>query len=278
MNLHNMKLPAQLEELARWLAEDGHEEDALDSYLTGHNPNPVFRAAPIAPAAPPKSSLYDFDFAPMTAPDITIPQRFELPEYTEKKTDSVSSGVKNRKGLRVLTKVGCGVVASLLVFVLALITLPRLFGVGMFVQHDDNMLPRFAAGTISVYRQRPFEEIPNNADIVFATSETYMQSRVIRRDSVQGMFITQCLNAQQSSAFVYHLNVRGQILFGIPLLGYVVQWLLPVLNQAIAAAALFALLAVLILLDRKLKKPAEPKDAAANEILDDNFFATLGMA
>lgn len=274
MNLHSMKLPAQLEELARWLAEDGHEEDALNCYLIGQ-PS-AFRSTPSAPAAPAKPSLYDF--SAVAAPDITIPQRFELPEYAEKKTDSVSSDVKNRKTLRILMKVGCGVVASLLVFVLALVALPRLFDVGLFVQHDDNMLPRFAAGTISVYRPRLFEEIPNNADIVFATRETYMQSRVIRRDDAQRMFITQCINAQQSATFVYHLNVRGQILFGIPLLGYVVQWLLPPLSQAIAAVALLALLVLFILLDRKLKKPAKPKHVTDDDVLDDNFFATLGVA
>jgi len=275
MNLHSMKLPDQMEDLVRWLVDDGYEEDALDNYLTGHNPS--FCPAPTPPKKP---SLYDFDFTPATAlpsPDIT-PQRFELLDYTEKKTLSDSSGVKNRKGLRVLTKIASGFVASMLLFVLALIALPRLFGVGLFVQHDENMLPRFRVGTIAVYRETAFEDIPMNADIVFATSETYVQSRVIRRDNAQRMFLTQGINEQLPNSFVYHANVRGQILFGIPWLGYVVQWLLPTLNQVVAAAALIALLAVLLLLDRKLKNPVVAKATEVDEILDDNFFATLGLA
>jgi|GEM_PF-3316094 len=279
MNLHSMKLPDQLEDIARWFAEDGHEEDALHSDLTGHQP--AFAAAVAAPAPMP-SSLYDFDFSAAAPPaQDSEPQRFALVEESTEPSPPPSSSArsaKERNSNRTLIKIACGVVASLLVFVLAVMALPPLFGVGLFVQHDENMLPRFNVGTVAVYRPRAFEDIPINADIVFATSEAYVQSRVIRRNDVQNLFIAQGISSREPATFVYYANVRGQTLFGIPMLGYVVQWLLPTLNQVIIAAALAALLAMLIILSRKRPKPAAPKAAEVEDILDDSFFAMLGIA
>jgi len=269
MNLLNMKLPAQLEELARWLAEDGEEEDALESYLST-------RGSILCATVPAAATPISHNFAP--PPPHSTPQRFEVIAPAEKKTDLSLCTPKSRKGLRTLVRAACGVVASLLVLAIALITLPRLFGVEWFVQYNNNMQPRFAHGAVVVYRNTPFADIPLNADIVFVNDNTLVLSRVVGRNSTQQIFTTRDLANSHDNPLVFADSVRGQVLFGIPVLGYAIHHLHSTTVQLIVAGVLFMLGIALFMLGRKMKHSAAKEIAELDDILSDDFFANLNLA
>jgi len=167
---------------------------------------------------------------------------------------------KTTRNLNIITSV---FIVCLLAMALVVFALPRVFGIELYTVLSDTMHPDFSAGSVVVVRPQVFESIEVGDDISFVMRDNIVAThRVAGRDPNARTFATQSAVDGEPNTLVHYENVIGAVWFGIPLLGYAINWLEPTVHKVIAVIVVGALWLVLFLLGRALAKPKNEPEIA----------------
>jgi len=297
LKLRLLPLPSELEALARWFAEDGAAEDECNYLLACSNL--IYMPAPIQDL--PQLSTIAISASPAWVPPLIEPQAhdhdlpqpeeeseqlFEPPtdfaeaeeEPAEEATEEIPSeeteedvavDTKGKKIIHVICKIMSSIIIALMVLAILVFLLPRFFGIELRAVLTASMEPVHNVGSVVVIRSTPFEDIQINNDITFYANrarETVVTHRVVARNSAARTLTTRGLTNQVDDAPVHAEYVIGVVWFSVPLVGYAIIWLEPLMHKVIAAIVIVAIWLVLFMVERAVSAAKKEKQLDTNTI------------
>jgi len=155
---------------------------------------------------------------------------------------------------------------ALLILAIALVAVPKLFGVDFRAIVSGSMTPEIPVGSLVVIVPAEAEDIKVGDDISFVTAgEKVVTHRVVKIDREKNEFTTWGIanDPTAKDAPSKYENILGVVRLHIPVLGRVFSWFAPLSNKIIAITVIVAiyLLSAIVGLWTKNKKEADPVHA-----------------
>jgi len=278
MELLQPGLPEQLECVVRWIADDGRAEDELHYHLQQHASDGADSCAlpPFVPPMhqPPHQSFHTIcdsllnpaeeksfnaicdsllDSVEETLECVGQPKRKKASEIFQRNIFKAPEG-SNRQTMRIISKSISTIVIVLMALGIAAFILPQVFGMELLAVVTPSMTPVHPVGSVVAVRPTPFDEIDIGDDITFIVSDnTLVTHRVVDIDPVTETFVTQGLTNNRPDDPVAYDNVRGVVLFSVPVVGRIFIWLEPTANKILVAAVIVAIWLVLLSVEKHLQ-------------------------
>ena len=150
----------------------------------------------------------------------------------------------------------------------------RLLGYQCYTVISGSMQPKYMVGDLLYVKAVAFEDIQVGDDITFMLNEDKLLAthRIIAMDSERGYVQTKGLHNDNPDAPVHYKNIVGKVVFSLPALGYVSDWVMgtPGKYISISLGVLFVVALFIPDIIRKKKITAEPADTPSDKPAEDN--------
>ncbi len=143
-------------------------------------------------------------------------------------------------------------VIVILVICIVLVLVPKLFGVHFFVVTSGSMEPDLPVGSIVVVVPTEYEDIQIGDDISFVRDKqlTVVTHRVIEKNDAEKELTTQGIANNVPDLPTIYENVVGVVIFNLPFVGNILQWIETLQGKIIAITVILALLIISLLIGK----------------------------
>ena len=165
------------------------------------------------------------------------------------------------------------IVVLFVVIAVALMGL-RIFGLTPYSVLTGSMTGVYNEGDLIYVKKVTLDELKVGDDITFMLNEDKLLAthRIIAIDSERGYVQTKGLHNDNPDAPVHYKNIVGKVVFSLPALGYVSDWVMgtPGKYISISLGVLFVVALFIPDIIRKKKITAEPADTPLDKPAEDN--------
>lgn len=165
------------------------------------------------------------------------------------------------------------IVVLFVVIAVALMGL-RIFGLTPYSVLTGSMTGVYNEGDLIYVKKVTLDELKVGDDITFMLNEDKLLAthRIIAIDSERGYVQTKGLHNDNPDAPVHYKNIVGKVVFSLPALGYVSDWVMgtPGKYISISLGVLFVVALFIPDIIRKKKTTAEPDDTPSDKPAEDN--------
>ena len=165
------------------------------------------------------------------------------------------------------------IVVLFVVIAVALMGL-RIFGLTPYSVLTGSMTGVYNEGDLIYVKKVTLDELKVGDDITFMLNEDKLLAthRIIAIDSERGYVQTKGLHNDNPDAPVHYKNIVGKVVFSLPALGYVSDWVMgtPGKYISISLGVLFVVALFIPDIIRKKKITAEPADTPSDKPAEDN--------
>lgn len=142
----------------------------------------------------------------------------------------------------------CSILSTIILLILlilaCLLFVPNLLGYQSFAVVSGSMEPAYSVGSIVYAKETPFDELKVGDVISFSISEdTKVTHRITAIDNEKQQFTTKGdANNTEDGEPVSYANVIGKVMFGVPYLGFLSQYIRTPLGIAIGCGVIFIMI------------------------------------
>lgn len=159
---------------------------------------------------------------------------------------------------KVLNIISTAITVLLVVIVAFLIVSKLFFGIEVNAIITGSMKPDFPVGSLIIVKPASYEDINIGDDITFSRGEgsILVTHRVIQKSDETKEIITQGIANNTADSPINYVDIKGKVIFSIPLIGYAVIFVNTLFGKVICITA-FVVIGLWLVLGNRRKSGTE---------------------